>query len=87
MRYFLEATMAKQFEVARLGKYEDWIDQQICDTVYEIITEFYSVDDPNELTVEQINDVQQWCEEHDPHYLGPRFREVIDDWHYENGEE
>ena len=78
--------MNKPFEVARLGKYEDWIDQQICDTVYEIITEFYGVDDPNELTAEQINDVQQWCEEHDPHYLGPRFREVIDDWYYENGE-
>ena len=79
--------MSKAFEVPRLGKYEDWVDQQISDTVYELITEFYGVEDPNELTEEQIQSVQQWCEQHDPFYLGPRFREVVDDWYYTNAEE
>jgi hypothetical protein len=78
--------MSKPFEVPRLDKYEDWVDQQICDTVYEIITEFYGVEDPNELTLEQINSIEEWAEKNDPFYLGPRFREVIDDWKYENEE-
>lgn len=76
--------MAKQFEVPRLDKYEDWVDQQICDTVYELITEFYGVEDPNELTLEQITSIEEWTGKNDPFYLGPRFREIIDDWKYEN---
>ena len=79
--------MSKPFEVNRLGKYEDWVDQQISDTVYELITEFYGVDDPNELSEEQIQSVQQWCEQNDPFYLGPRFREVVEDWYYTNSDE
>lgn len=78
--------MTKQFEVVRLHKYEEWIDQQICDTVYELITDFYGVDDPNTLSEEQINSIKDWVEENDPMYLGPRFNEVIDDWYYENGD-
>ena len=78
--------MTTKFEVARLGKYEDWIDQQISETVREIVTEFYSVDDPSELSREQIDSINEWVEEHDPFFLGPRFREMIDDWYYENEE-
>jgi len=76
--------MTKKFEVVRLHKYEDWIDQQIADTVYELINDFYGVDDPNDLTAEQINSISEWVEQHDSFYLGPRFRLVIDDWNYEN---
>ena len=76
--------MTKQFEVPRLHKYEDWVDQQIADTVHEIVTEFYEVDSFDELTEEQVDSINQWVEENDPFFLGPRFREMIDNWYYEN---
>lgn len=79
--------MTKQFEVPRLHKYEDWVDQQIADTVHEIVTEFYEVDGFDELTEEQVDSINQWVEVNDPFFLGPRFREMIDNWYYENEEQ
>lgn len=78
--------MDKPFDVPRLHKYEDWVDQQIADTVYELVTEFYNIEDTNQLTEEQLKSISEWVDREDPYFLGPRFREMIDDWYYENGD-
>lgn len=45
------------FEWNRIHKYEDNIEMQVSDSVFEYVTEFYGVDDIEELTEAQVDEI------------------------------
>ena len=53
----------EKFEMRKPHKAEEYYENQIIEQVYEVITEFYGVDEITEITQEQINDIEEWREE------------------------
>jgi len=50
------------FEWPKIYKVEEQIEQQSVDWVYEYVCEFYDVEDIEELTEEQINEIDKYRE-------------------------
>jgi len=50
----------KPFNWPRSHKFDEWVEQQMIESVYEYILEFYNIKDINELTQEQIDDIEKW---------------------------
>ena len=77
------------FEWNRIHKWEDNLEQSITESVFEVICEFYRVDDVSELTQEQRDDVEGFREndlgEYSVMQIG--FSNFISYWDDENYEE
>lgn len=58
----------KNLELPRLYKTEEYFDIQICDTVNEIVSEYYGIDDYEELSEETLNElysvIEKFRDEH-----------------------
>jgi len=78
----------EKFKVYKAHKMLDWIENEVTEWAYGLVTEHFGVDSPEELTREQIDEViEQWEElvEYDG-MLGLGFRNVINTWENENEE-
>jgi len=78
----------EKFKVYKAHKMLDWIEDEVTEWAYGLVTEHFGVDSPEELTREQIDEViEQWEElvEYDG-MLGLGFRNVINIWENENEE-
>ena len=77
------------FEWNRIHKWEDNLEQSITESVFEVICEFYGVDDASELTQEQRDDVEGFRENDLSEYsvMQIGFSNFISYWDDENYEE
>jgi len=78
----------EKFKVYKAHKMLDWIENEVTEWAYGLVTYHFGVDSPEELTREQIDEViEQWEElvEYDG-MLGLGFRNVINTWENENEE-
>ena len=70
------------FEWPKIYKSEEWFEQQATEWVFDYVCEFYDVEDIEELTEEQIDEIVQYREndlnEYSPMQLG--FSNIIAQW-------
>lgn len=75
------------FEWNRIHKWEDNIESQVTDSVFEFVCEFYGVDEVTELSEEQIAEVEHYrhevLNEYSPMQWG--FSNLYNLWEGENG--
>ena len=75
------------FEWNRIHKWEDNIESQVTDSVFEFVCEFYGVDEVTELSEEQIAEVEHYrhevLSEYSPMQWG--FSNLYSQWEMENG--
>jgi len=79
------------FEWPKMHKIDEWIEGEITEAVEERITEFYGIEDTNDMTEEQVESISKFREEHVHEYspLQWGFSNVIRAWEdndYENKE-
>lgn len=74
------------FEWNRIHKWEDNIESQVTDAVYEYVCEFYGVEEVTELTEEQFNEVMAFREELNEYSVMQwGFSNLASQWDMENG--
>jgi len=76
------------FEWPRIHKWEDNIESQVTDAVFDYVMEFYGVEEITELTQEQIDEITAFREElneYSPLQWG--FSNLINHWENETWEE
>ena len=70
------------FTWKKIYKAEEWLEQQATEWVFDYVCEFYDVEDIEELTEEQIDEIVQYREndlnEYSPMQLG--FSNIIAQW-------
>ena len=70
------------FEWPKIYKSEEWFEQQATEWVFDYICEFYDVEDIEDLTEEQIEEIVQYREndlnEYSPMQMG--FSNIITQW-------
>ena len=75
------------FEWNRIHKWEDNIESQVTDSVFEFVCEFYGVDEITELNEEQLQELElyrnQSLNEYSPMQWG--FSNLFSQWEMENG--
>ena len=78
----------KSFNWPRMHKWEENIEREVTDAVYEYVCEFYGVDEITELTEEQIGELESFRDldlnEYSPFQWG--FSNLINHWESENVE-
>lgn len=75
------------FEWHRIHKWEDNIESQVTDAVYEYVCEFYGVEEVGELTEGQVNEIMAFRDElneYSPMQWG--FSNLYNHWENENWE-
>lgn len=75
------------FEWPRIHKWDENIENQVTDAVYEYVFEFYGVNEIGELTEEQINEVSGFRDEiseYSPMQIG--FSNLVTHWDSETWE-
>lgn len=76
------------FEWPRIHKWEENIEREVTDAVWEYVCEFYATDEISELTLEQIQEVEVFRDElneYSPLQIG--FSNIINHWENESWEE
>lgn len=76
------------FEWPRIHKWEDNIESQVTDSVFDYVFEYYGVTEVSELTEEQIKEVEDFRDEfneYSPMQWG--FSNLINQWESEKWEE
>ena len=71
----------------RIHKHEDNIEQDVISRVDEYVCEFYGIEDTNDLTKEQIEELIEYSDERDYSVMYTGFRYIIDAWEDANFEE
>jgi predicted AlkP superfamily pyrophosphatase or phosphodiesterase len=70
------------FEWRKIYKAEEWFEQQATEWVFDYVCEFYDVEDIEDLTEEQIDEVVQYREndlsDYSPMQMG--FSNIINQW-------
>jgi hypothetical protein len=69
------------FEWNRIHKWEDNIERDVTDAVYEYVRDYYDVDEIEDLTEEQIDEVRAFSDEHNeysPMQIG--FSNLFNEW-------
>jgi hypothetical protein len=63
-------------------KTEEWIENEISEAVFNIVTEQYGIEDVTELSKDQLNEVMQWAENHLPAFslLKVGFTNISESW-------
>lgn len=82
--------MSTKFEVHRAHKMLDWVESEVTQWAEGLITEHFGVEDPNDLTREQMIEVCEVYEQIDTDYgdtLSIGFLNVIRWWESENEDE
>lgn len=78
------------FDWPRMYKWEENIERDMIDSVESYVLEYYGVEDIVDLSKEQINEIEAFCDEYEWNLLmAPGFRYVINLWedsHYEEEE-
>ena len=85
--YFLLRSGGKMaFEWNRIHKWEENIEREVTDAVYEYVCEYYEVDDISELTEEQIAQVEGYRDHELSEFsvLQIGFSNIINHWESEN---
>lgn len=72
------------FKWLKMYKYEENIEREINDCVIEQVCEHYKISDTNELTQEQINELELFAKENEYSIFARGFRYVIDEWEDNN---
>ena len=77
------------FEWNRIHKWEDNIESQVNDSVYEYVCEYYEVEEISELTEEQINEISTFRDEMLSEFsvMQGGFSSLISQWDSENYED
>tara|TARA_B100001057_G_C22781696_1_gene923913 strand:+ start:73 stop:330 length:258 start_codon:yes stop_codon:yes gene_type:complete len=76
------------FEWHRIHKWEDNIESQVTDSVYEYVLEYYGVEEITDLTQEQIEEISGFREElndYSPMQWG--FSNLVNNWENEQYED
>lgn len=75
------------FEWNRIHKWEERIESDVTDSVFEVVCEFYGVDEVGELTEEQIAEVEHYRHEVLSEYSSMQigFSNLYNLWEGENG--
>ena len=69
------------FKWDRMHKWDDNIERTMIDNVEEYVLEYYGVDEIVDLTKEQIEEINTFCEDFEWNILmAPGFRYVINTW-------
>jgi hypothetical protein len=68
------------FNWIRMHKYEENIEREINDIVIETVCEYYKVSDTNDLTKEQVNELQTFAEENEYSIFSRGFYYIISEW-------
>ena len=69
------------FQWDRMYKWDDNIERTMIDNVEEYVLEYYGVDEIVDLTKEQIEEINTFCEDFEWNILmAPGFRYVINTW-------
>lgn len=69
------------FEWNRIHKWEDNIEREVTDGVYEYVCEYYNIEDIEDLTQEQIDEIDKFrnqLQEHSTMQIG--FSNLISHW-------
>lgn len=70
------------FEWPKIYKFEGWVEDQATEWVFDYICEFYDVEDIEDLTEEQIDEIVQYREndlsDYSPMQMG--FSNIINQW-------
>lgn len=69
------------FEWNRIHKWEENYEREITENVYDYVRDFYDVDEIDELTEEQIQDVAAFRDEHNEYsVMQIGFSNLINEW-------
>ena len=69
------------FEWNRMYKWDENYERQMVEDVSEYIREYYNVEEIEDLTQEQINEIEAYCEGFDWNMMmAPGFRYIINQW-------
>lgn len=75
-----------KFEIHKLHKFEDWLEQECTEYAVERILEHFGVDAVEELTKDQIMQVVDYSEEIDNSWVSLGLRNAVNTWESENDE-
>lgn len=74
----------------KMYKWEENIERTIIDDVTEYVCEHYGIDEVEDLTQEQVNEIEKFCNEYNWEFLmAPGFRYILNLWedaHWEASE-
>ena len=68
------------FKWDRMYKWEQNIERDITDSVYEYVCEYYGIDDVGDLTQEQYREVEAYAEEYSFSIMSIGFSNLLNDW-------
>jgi hypothetical protein len=69
------------FEWNRMYKWDENYERQMVEDVSEYIREYYNVEEIEDLTQEQINEIEEFCEGFDWQIMmAPGFRYIMNQW-------
>lgn len=77
------------FEWYKTHKIEEWVEREMTECVEQYVCEYYNVEDTNDLTAEQIEELETFREEelHEYHPLQMGFSNVICAWENQEKDE
>lgn len=65
----------------KMYKWDENLEREMIDNVTEYVCEYYSVDEVEDLTQEQVNEIEKFCEEFEWNILmAPGFRYILNLW-------
>ena len=79
--------MTQKFDVPKIHKWADNIENILTEWSIETVQEHFGVDDTDQLTPEQINEVRDYVDESDDkwyNWVTLGFRNVVNSWDIEN---
>jgi len=69
------------FEWHKIGKYEENYERDITDNVYDYVRDYYDVDEIDDLTEEQMDEVKTFRDEYNDYsVMQIGFSNLINDW-------
>ena len=76
------------FEVMKMHKLQDQLENLAYDWAYEDVCEYYSVEDSLNLTKEQVEEILEYSEDEGccEGYVSMALRSICDNWYDENGD-
>jgi hypothetical protein len=79
--------MTQKFDVPKIHKWADNIENQLTEWAVETVEEHFGVDDTDTLTEEQINEVREYVDESDDtwySWVTIGFRNIVNSWDNNN---
>lgn len=81
----------EKFELYRIHKMQEWLEREATEWVLDKVTDYFGVENAEELSREQLDEVIEYWEDgmtnyYDDQYIGMALRNVIATWENEHDE-